>query len=313
MKLVSFILLFSVSLLLAQGGVKDSLSTSVKRGIRALSLGGAFVALSNNADGIFYNPAGLPLVKEKEICLMTSSLYPLDAESITDKVFSYVQYDEGWGAFGCGFNQLECDFKPEKYTYDTYIISYGKKVGEVVYLGANINYLLIKSDFRDRRGMSIGGGRGLIFDLGVLWTVTSNLSLGGKIKDLRNTITYATGLKETKPLEFALGAACQVKKRGILALQIDADATFSPLNASLGGEYTWLVKKNEKLSQKLLNLKKIHLRAGVSRLLYGNEKLTGCGGVGIRWETFGVDYAFLIDNSALSKTHWFSVSFYITR
>ncbi|MFH1612410.1 MAG: hypothetical protein ABIB46_01560 [bacterium] len=303
--ILSFMFIF-INIVLSISDITDSLSTNVKMGIRAKAMGNSFIAISDNADAIFFNPAGLPKMKNKEFCFITTNLFPLDIGSITNQVFSYAQYDEGYGAYGIAFNKLECDLDPEKYTYNTWIISYGKKAGEFFYIGGDVKILKIQSDFEYQKDKKFEG-KGNIFGLGIIYSLSPSLSFGLKIDDLQNTIKYTSGLKENKPLEFQTGFAYNLKDICTLALDTNIDNNFSPKNINLGLEYEYNIKNSEKVFQ----LKKVLFRSGVSKLLYGNEKLTGSGGLSIRWKTFEVNYAFVIDDFKLSNTHWFSVSFYV--
>jgi long-subunit fatty acid transport protein len=44
-------------------------------GVRALGLGGAYVAVADGADAVYWNPAGLQLMKRKEVQLMHAELF----------------------------------------------------------------------------------------------------------------------------------------------------------------------------------------------------------------------------------------------
>ena len=65
-----FICLFAGPLKADEGRYQDYVF-----GARAISLGGAFTAISNDASGIFYNPAGLVDVSRSNLSIATSFLW----------------------------------------------------------------------------------------------------------------------------------------------------------------------------------------------------------------------------------------------
>ncbi|MGC9325349.1 MAG: hypothetical protein ACP5G0_11440 [Desulfomonilia bacterium] len=72
----------------------------IYKGIRPMGMGGAFVALSNDANALFYNPAGLADIKERQI-----SFFPLELEV-------------GQNAYDIYDDALDVDFDNEQETAD---------------------------------------------------------------------------------------------------------------------------------------------------------------------------------------------------
>jgi len=224
-------------------------------GARPLGMGGAFTAVSDNADAISWNPGGLGFVEQSEITTMQTKLS-------TDADHYYVSYVRpalggtigvSWVQVGVGSltqTSAEADEHNEvvdlgifSYYSNAYLLSYGKKINEQVSFGVAAKYLT--SDMYQING---GQAYGYSISPGILikLPVTSNqspvagnqLTLGLKIDELINAQKWGTGSIENVPPRVRLGLAYQMSNPGLFALDVSQTmkSAYAP-EAALG--YEW--------------------------------------------------------------------------
>jgi len=217
-------------------------------GARPLGMGGAFTAVSDNADAISWNPGGLGFVEQSEITTMQTKLS-------TDADHYYVSYVRpalggtigvSWVQVGVGSltqTSAEADEHNEvvdlgifSYYSNAYLLSYGKKINEQVSFGVAAKYLT--SDMYQING---GQAYGYSISPGILikLPVTSNqLTVGIKVDELINVQKWGTGSIENVPPRVRLGLAYQMSNPGLFALDVSQTmkSAYAP-EAALG--YEW--------------------------------------------------------------------------
>lgn len=101
--LTTYCLLLSTHCLYASNeGTATATFLRLEQGARALGMGGAFVAIADNSDGIYYNPAGIAQIKKKEVSFTYSSLY----QDIASSFLSLALPTAKSGTFGMGLTYL---------------------------------------------------------------------------------------------------------------------------------------------------------------------------------------------------------------
>lgn len=193
----------------------DFLSTGV--GARALGMGGAFTSIANDVTAGYWNPAGLIKVPFPQVILMHDSRYsdvvsynygavtvPLNkAESVA--LSAFVLSVNGIPNTTGAFNETTERIDVSKVTYfgatDAALFgSYSRRISDRFSYGANVKFI------RESIGSTYGTGIG--FDLGVLFTPTENLSLGGEVQNATTTIvTWTTGTTELSYPVVIVGAS----------------------------------------------------------------------------------------------------------
>lgn len=178
---------------------------------RSGALGGSFVANNDDADVIFYNPAGLSLLADNPISfsfvkhLMDINLASLSYSTEFDDIgrfgaaVKYINYgtfdeaDEFGNRFGeFGANEL------------AFILGYSNSLDENFYYGANAKF--IYSGIADRSSVGIG------VDLGLHYTVPEqNINFGISILNLGSQISSYYDTKEDLPLDIVIGGAVRLK------------------------------------------------------------------------------------------------------
>jgi hypothetical protein len=128
---------------------------------RARGMGGAFSALSDEVDGVFTNPAGLPRIDARKITATMAALYPglSDETSITQHLIGYAHSSSKIGAIGIAWKRLSVS---RLYWEDIAAIGLAKQY---------------KFGFEDKtRALSLGMTIKLLH-----WAVTPTVNADGKI------------------------------------------------------------------------------------------------------------------------------------
>ncbi len=189
-------------------------------GARALGMGGAFVAIADDATAAYWNPAGLGGLDRTELTFMHAGVFGLDSYDF----FNCVQPLGGFGALGLSWIRLGIDDIPvtslprsgnmsaynrprvDGYMQDTenaFILSYGRKFridvpmgsyesrGTDIQIGANLKFLYNSVSRVNRNAMGFGGDIGLIWKTGFVSKEdsgkTGDLSLGITVQDFFKT------------------------------------------------------------------------------------------------------------------------------
>lgn len=261
------------------------------------SLGEAYIALSDDINSIFYNPAGLGKSMQTEL-------------SFTHvEWFQDVRYESlnfllpfTFGNIGCSLNLLnispmdktlstslttytkEYDFTPFSFSG---IISYAKEFGDNLFIGSNlkiINYT-IDSNVENGAAFSFLIDIGLIYDMPFIKGFSSALvfkNIGSSTKFISENFM--------QPIDMRAGISYSMD---FLSLEADIDYPMdNDLNFYLGGEIY------------LFDI--LSLRAGYK----GGTINQPTFGLGVNYARFFVDYAFVPYNEEdLGNTHRITVSY----
>lgn len=167
------ILLILIILCYARAGF--SLPIDLQLGARPQGMGGAFVAMVDDVNAVYWNPAGLTQIKTVEAAFMHVSPFSIDEASID---FSSLAIPMSQiSALGISWIHQGAEleegrghtYKKSDMSEDTFVLSLARKFTPNMSSGINIKRLKINSD--------VGGGGGFGYDLGLLYT-TQNLMLG---------------------------------------------------------------------------------------------------------------------------------------
>lgn len=143
-------------------------------GARPVGLGRAFVALSDDANAMLYNPAGLAHLERMELTSMYARLFPgIEDDKLHLGYVGLVKPVKGVGTIGFGATNLWADLYGENVFY----LSYARKVGSGLGLGGNLKWLRWSAEgYTDPVTGESEGGRswsGFSLDLGLLYALRS--------------------------------------------------------------------------------------------------------------------------------------------
>lgn len=292
-------------------------------GARSLGMGSAFVAITDDASAGYWNPAGLPALKRREVMLMHSERFggvvnydaaglvlPLQENGGLEISLIRVGVDDiKYTVLADPHQALSAFNRPQvskivsNADYALYL-SYGR----YLHFGPfNRPYVHTPSPMPSR--LSLGGTIKLIrrrigdntatgfgADLGVLYTAPWGLAIGANLRDVTlTTISWDTGAKDQVGISLEAGAAW-THSIASLRSKVVASVTSGRVGEEAEDNHRSLTAGLEYWYRDLLAL-----RVGSER-----ERLTA--GAGFRlYDTVGVDYAFL-QHEDLDNTHRVSAS-----
>lgn len=240
--LALFVLLISsVSVAETGGGGYPGAFFQTFWGARAMALGGTYVAISDDAEGNLFNPAGSSMVKER---LATGSYRDMSL----DRRIGYLAYTQVIkNEAGIGLNWVnivvsEIDQRDgngqitgslSNYQ-NLFALTFSRRVQPNFSVGVNVKY--VQHNLADKQASGVG------FDVGALYLPRSYLRLGLVVENFGLKHNWNSGLSgfshtEEFPVSVKLGAAGIFLKNQILvALDLEKRENQDIL-LHLGGEY----------------------------------------------------------------------------
>jgi hypothetical protein len=189
-------------------------------GARPLAMGGAFVAVANDATAGYWNPAGLSRVAEPQLVGMHSLL-------ALDRRYNYVAAAYPFGAAGTislswvnysvadieardGNGEATGEFANGE---NAFLISYGKTLRSDLALGGTVK--LLRHDLAGRSAAGVG------YDLGVLFKPREYLALGASAQNLQTRIYWDNRAKTKETFPPMKRVGFQVKPLAFVNLSVD--------------------------------------------------------------------------------------------
>ena len=202
-------------------------------GARALGMGGAAVAVAEDADAIMNNPAGLGEIDHQKFTSMAGTILEDVNYTILGGVFPLGEQSAiGFGYAGAFVSGIELYDNSGTYTRKANygrsvgLLSYGKKLSEDFSLGATLKYYM--ADGTENDGSD---GNGWNVDIGLLQSGLEWLSLGATAQNVLSSsnFNYKNGEKEELPATIKLGgklAICGSKFRSAFLAPYELNAAF---------------------------------------------------------------------------------------
>ena len=237
-------------------------------GTRPLSMGGAFIAVADDANTITWNPAGLPGLRRTEFTSTYSDLY---AMGIDQSYVGFVRPFSDKVALGIDWSNIGFDDKELLYGENKLNFALGLQIHRKFSIGFTLKYLM-----RDMQldGTSYGKSSGLGYDMGLLIQPLKSLKVGVGLYDLGGTqISY-----KDKTNEEILG---QAFKLGI---------SYMPINGlSLAADYGDRLH----IGVEYILASRISFRAGMQQG-FNHEKdiLIPSAGLSIKFKSIFIEYGF---------------------
>jgi long-subunit fatty acid transport protein len=195
-------------------------------GARPMGMGGAYVALADDANSIAWNPAGLINLQSKQATFMYANQ------------MSLVPYY--FAAYGQKFAGTQAHSEAIIHTGDdvlsetTVLLAYAYSAQKLLLppfdrLQAGLCLKLRRVSFGNNSDggeeRSQGSGSGVGLDLGVQWQATDKFTLGFALYDLLNNVSYdnkGTGKKysEAVPTQLTIGVATRPSANVVVALDL---------------------------------------------------------------------------------------------
>jgi len=254
-------------------------------GARPLSMGGAYSAMVKDATSLYYNPAGLSMLSNRNVSLMHATLF----QSMTYDYFGYAQnygrLPGGWGievlkfAGGSAPGRDENNLATTDFTYSETAFALGTGIHGVflpgLSMGASIK--MLNRTLADESNRLIG------FDLGAQYgpLLSDKLTLAFSV---RNFGSFAMGDTEDKlPLNVKMGAAYALGSNISICLDMSSGGSFQ-----FGTEYG----------------------IGPAALRLGYDQTAFSFGAGLKFlKSYQIDYAML-KHPVLGLSNRVSVGYY---
>tara|TARA_Y100000588_G_scaffold54649_1_gene51966 strand:- start:558 stop:3290 length:2733 start_codon:yes stop_codon:yes gene_type:complete len=237
-------------------------------GTRPLSMGGAFIAVADDANAITWNPAGLPGLRRTEFTSTYANLYNL---GITQSYMGFVKPFSDRVALGFDWSSVGYDDNELAYSENKLNFAVGVQPNKLFSFGLNLKYLM-RDMLLDEA--SYGKSSGIGYDAGLLIQPLKNLKMGLGLYDLGGTsVSY-----KDKTTETILG---QAFKLGISYMPINGLTIAGDLGDRfhLGAEY--------------IIASRVSLRAGVQQDMSGEEKImVPSAGLSIKFKSIVMEYGY---------------------
>lgn len=263
-------------------------------GARALGMGGAYTALADDANALYWNPAGLSKLEKREFTASHAELL----ESTRLDFLAYA-HPTSRGTFAAGMTYLshgkidgrDSQGRPTAGfdASDTAVSAgYARKL-DFAQVGASFKY--IRSHIGSTEAQTVAADIGARRELGGLTVGAAlrNLGPGLKFQDQRNDL----------PLRLAAGATYKFVGGHAAAAELVNGPRGAGTNASFGGEYQ--------------AVKSFYLRTGYTTqtAITGGSGFDAARGLtmglGLRNEKWSLDYAVL-PSGELGRSHRFSLA-----
>ena len=282
---------------------------SVGAGARAQALGNSYVAIADDADAIFENPAGLGQIQKKQLAYTNVSLFfgGIEGDDLGQHVLSYVQPLGSKLGLGLGYERIGSELMSENGAF----LSLSYKASKALNVGLSAKYLFwsvgdIPPDNGRADPLSNQSAGNVGVDLGLMWkTPFKGAQLGLLLKNL-NQPNVAKGSVPGDgdagklPMDMHVGVAYQLNPQSLVSVQYvlaDMSGESSDSRVLVGGE--------TQLAGDLM------LRAGGSKIF--EEDATGDlnAGLGYKWNKVWFDYAYHIplDLTETNGAHRFSFAY----
>ncbi len=195
-------------------------------GARALAMGGAFVAVANDATAMLWNPAGLAQLEDTRLSGMSTDLYGL---GLTHQFIGAVTTFANLG-IGLGWERASIDGQivdedgvlggTFTWVEQAIIGSLATNVLDVAMAGANVKYYLADNGLGD-------SASGFGFDLGLLVSLGDMFVIGVNAMDLAgSSVAWDGGTTDVISGLYKAGLAMKLADdRLILAADVDFDGT----------------------------------------------------------------------------------------
>ena len=145
-------------------------------GTRPLSMGGAFIAVADDANAITWNSAGLPGLRRTEF---TSTYADLYAMNINQSYFGFVRPFSDRIALGIDWSNLGFEDSELMYSENKLNLALGIQAHRKFSFGLTLKYLM-----RDMQldGTSYGKSSGIGYDAGIIYQpLKTNLMIAGEL------------------------------------------------------------------------------------------------------------------------------------
>ena len=281
---------------------------NVGSGARAQGLGNSFVAVADNADAVFANPAGLGQVAQRQVSYTNVSLLyaGIEGDDLGQHVVSYAQPLGDKMGLGLGYERIGSSLMSENGAF----VSLSYQVERRLQVGLSAKYLFwsvgsIPDDNGRADPLSNQSAGNVGVDLGLLWqSPMQGAQLGVLLKNINQpNVAYGEVAGDADagalPMDVHVGVGYRLSSQSLVSIQyVRRDLTGEGDDGLVVGGETQLVEG-------------LLLRAGGRRLLSEDAGGGLNAGLGYQWNQLVFDYAYDIglDLTETNGAHRFSFAY----
>ena len=281
---------------------------NVGSGARAQGLGNSFVAIADNADAVFANPAGLGQVSQRQVSYTNVSLLyaGIEGDDLGQHVVSYAQPLGEKMGLGLGYERIGSSLMSENGAF----VSLSYQVERRLQVGLSAKYLFwsvgaIPDDNGRADPLSNQSAGNVGVDLGLLWqSPMQGAQVGVLLKNINQpNVAYGEVQGDADagalPMDAHVGVGYRLSSQSLISIQyVRRDVAGEGENGLVVGGETQLVEG-------------LLLRAGGRRLLAEDAGGGLNAGLGYQWNQLVFDYAYDIglDLTETNGAHRFSFSY----
>ena len=282
---------------------------NVGSGARAQGLGNSFVAVADNADAVFANPAGLGQVAQRQVAYTNVSLLyaGIEGDDLGQHVVSYAQPLGEKMGLGLGYERIGSSLMSENGAF----VSLSYQVERRLQVGVSAKYLFwsvgaIPDDNGRADPLSNQSAGNVGLDLGLLWqSPVQGAQVGMLLKNINQpNVAYGEVAGDADagalPMDVHVGVGYRLSSQSLVSVQyVRRDLTGE------GSDHGLVVGGETQLVEGLL------LRAGGRRLLSEDAGGGLNAGLGYQWNQLVFDYAYDIglDLTETNGAHRFSFAY----
>ncbi|MCY4605963.1 MAG: hypothetical protein OXE49_17165, partial [Gemmatimonadetes bacterium] len=282
---------------------------NVGSGARAQGLGNSFVAVADNADAVFANPAGLGQVTQRQVAYTNVSLLyaGIEGDDLGQHVVSYAQPLGDKLGLGLGYERIGSSLMSENGAF----VSLSYQVERRLQVGLSAKYLFwsvgsIPDDEGRADPLSNQSAGNVGVDLGLLWqSPVQGAQVGVMLNNINQpNVAYGEVAGDADagalPMDVHVGVGYRLSSQSLVSIQyVRRDLTGE------GSDHGLVVGGETQLVEGLL------LRAGGRRLLSEDAGGGLNAGLGYQWNQLVFDYAYDIglDLTETNGAHRFSFAY----
>lgn len=291
-RLLSTVIVLTIFSVTAAWGSVDGGTESIFNlgaGARAMGMGNGFVALSDDATAIYYNPAGLGYLSSQQVSLLHTVIF----EGTIYDFASYAYPLGHWGGFGVAGMRLGTDDIGRRddihdlgrfsASQTQLLLSYGRPLAGRFAAGVSVK--VVNQSIDDYSAYGFG------LDAGGRIDILRGLRGGFMLQDIVGARLKLATVTERTPYTIKAGLAYQL----------------APHNTPFSGVATFDLDKPEQRGMKIHTGLELRYGAGLA-LRGGYDRDDFAFGAGIRYQRLDFDYAYkFVDR--LTDSHRFSLTF----
>lgn len=227
-------MVFQVRLQASGNGTATAAFLRFDQSARAIAMGGSFTGVADNAEAVYYNPAGLGQLTSKELSVTYSKLY----QGISASNIAFVLPAGKAGVLGLAVTHVGFDDIEKMDTAGNSLGNadvYNMAVG--IYYSSNFNGLLMGAGVKMiKQDYDAVAGTGMCLDAGALFKAMDNkLSIGASVLNAGPEMKIG-GFSNALPLNIRGGCGYKIADNITISFDVEKPSD-AELLLHMGGEY----------------------------------------------------------------------------